>query len=81
MTTFKVVVRKKRTDSGTMWKKESPNLTDANRTETTLISDLTRVSASKDNALSTDEQTDGAESTEQYIITPKDEELVYKDKK
>ncbi len=31
----------------TMWKKKNPNLTDANRTETTLISDLTEVSDSK----------------------------------
>ena len=31
----------------TMWKKKSPNLTDANRTETTLISDLTGVSTGK----------------------------------
>ena len=32
----------------TMWKKKNPNLTDANRTETTLISDLTEVSDNKD---------------------------------
>lgn len=32
----------------TMWKKRNPNLTDANRTETTLISDLTEVSDYKD---------------------------------
>lgn len=31
----------------TMWKKKNPNLTDANRTETTLISDLTEVSDNK----------------------------------
>ena len=32
----------------TMWKKRNPNLTDANRTETTLIPDLTEVSDYKD---------------------------------
>lgn len=41
----------------TMWKKKNPNLTDANRTETTLISDLTEVSENKDNISSPNSQT------------------------
>ena len=36
----------------TMWKKKSPTLTDANRTETTLISDLNGVSDSKGTTIS-----------------------------
>ena len=54
----------------TMWKKKSPTLTDANRTETTLISDLNGVSDSKGTTISqtTNELED--KNVAPYSITP-----------